>query len=532
VSRSPARGIDAGPASAHGQEHLTLAVLALILVTFVSTLSSTVVTNALPVILGELNGSSTQYTWVITATLLTSTATTPIWGKLADVTNKKMLLQLSTGIFLGSTVLAGLSQSAGQLIACRALLGVGLGGVQALSMIALAALVPARERGRYGGWFGAAGALAIVGGPLVGGVVVDLLGWRWVFYVVVPFTVLAMVILQRTLRLPQLRRHVRIDYLGSALLVGGVSLLLVWISFAGKSFAWGSPTSVALAVAGVVLLVLALVVEAHAEEPVIPLSLLRMRTPVLSIVGSLGAGMAMFGSAVFFGQYYQVARGYTPTHAGVLTIPMMAGVFVSSVVSGRLVTLTGRLKPYVVAGSVLVVVGFSMLGTARHATPIPFVVLASAVIGIGVGATMQNLLLATQNAVPYDHQGVATSVTTFFRSLGGTVAVAVFGALLATRVQSGITAGLAAAGLPPGGAGSGSSLAIGGLPAQVQTIVRAAFGDALGVVFLCSAGVAVVSLVAVLFIQEVPLRTTLQPEELADPAGLATEPDVAAEPAS
>jgi MFS family permease len=526
VARGPAPGASPGRRADETSlaPGVTVAVVALALVTFVSTLSSTVVTNALPVILDDLGGSSTQYTWVITATLLTATATTPLWGRLADVLSKKLLLQLSTGIFLGSTVLAGLSQTAGQLIACRAILGIGLGGVQALSMIALAALVPARQRGRYGGWFGAMGALAIVGGPLVGGVVVDLIGWRWVFYIVVPFTVLAMLLVQRTLRLPLLRRPVRIDFLGSGLLVGGVGLLLVWISFAGKSFAWGSSTSLMMAGGGVVLLVLALFVEARAAEPVIPLPMLRMRTPVLAIVGSLGAGMAMFGSAVFFGQYYQVARGYTPTHAGLLMIPMMGGVLVSSIGSGRLITVTGRLKPYVLGGSVLVFVGFCALGLARHETPIPYVVVASAVVGVGVGATMQNLLLATQNAVPYDHIGVATSVTTFFRTLGGTVGIAVLGAVLATRVQDGVVSGLAAAGLPPGAAGSGSSLAIDGLPADVAVVVRAAFGDGLGVVFLWSAVVALVSLVAVAFIEERPLRTTLEVDEAADFGGLVTEP--------
>ena len=401
-----------------GDRRTVVAVAALALVTFVTSLSSTVVTNALPVILDALQGTSTQYTWVVTATLLTMTATTPLWGKLADLTGKRMLLQVATGIFLLATVLAGMSQSTGQLIACRALLGVGIGGVQALAMISLAALVPARERGRYGGWFGAAGALAIVGGPLVGGVIADGIGWRWVFYVPVPFTLLVMVLLQVTLNLPAVRRRVRIDYLGATLLVGGVSLLLLWVSFAGKAFGWGSPTSFALVAGGVIALVLAMVVESRAAEPVVPLWLLRARTPVLSIVGSLGAGMAMFGSAVFFGQYYQVARGYTPTHAGVLTVPMMGAVLVSSLVSGRWVTRTGRLKPFVVAGATLVLVGFTMLGFATHSTPLVYVVLASTLIGLGVGATMQNLVLAVQNSVPAGQVGVATSVTTFFRSLG------------------------------------------------------------------------------------------------------------------
>jgi MFS family permease len=511
-------------ASRDRQRGVSVAVGALALVTFVSGFSSTVVTNALPVILGALNGSSTQYTWVITATLLTSTATTPIWGKLSDIASKKLLLQLSTAIFVLASVCSGLSQSAGELIAFRGVQGVGLGGVQALSLIALAALVPARERGRYGGWFGAASAVAIVSGPLIGGLVVDSIGWRAVFYIGVPFAILAMVLLQRTLHIPVVRQPVKIDYFGSSLLVAGVSLLLVWVSFAGHQFAWGSGASIALALAGVLVLTLAVYVESRATDPIVPLSLLRQRTPALSIIGSLGAGLALFGSAVFFGQYYQVGRGYSPTQAGLLSIPMMGGLFLSSLASGRLITKTGRWKRYLVIGATLVLVGFALLGTIGHATPIAFVVGAAAIVGVGVGMTQQNLVLAVQNSVAYRQVGVATSVTTFFRSLGGTIGIAGLGALLTARAQAGIAHGLLAAGLPKDAAGTGGSLAISKLPAAVATVVRASYANALGVIFLCGAGLAAVSLLAVLGIREVPLRTTLQVEELADPAGLAIDP--------
>ncbi|SCE99412.1 drug resistance transporter, EmrB/QacA subfamily [Micromonospora haikouensis] len=494
------------------------ALSGLLLVLFVAMLSSTVVSTALPKIIGALDGSQTQYTWVVTATLLTATATTPIWGKLADLFNKKTLVQVAIVVFLAGSVVAGFSQTAGQLIAARAFQGIGVGGLQALVQVAIAAMIPPRERGRYNGYLGGVMAVATVGGPLLGGLIVDTswLGWRWCFFVGVPVALVALVLLQLTLRLPTVRRdNVRIDYLGAALIAAGVSVLLIWISFVDDSFAWLSWQTAAMVGGAVLLLALATWVESRAAEPVVPLGIVRERTTALAILGSLAVGMAMFGGAVFLGQYFQIGRGYSPTEAGLLTIPMMAGVLGSSIIAGRMITKTGRIKPYIVVGAILLVAGFALLGTIDHETSLVLVGVAMFVVGTGVGMTMQNLVLAVQNTVSLRDIGAASSTVAFFRSLGGTIGVSVLGAVLARRVSDRITHDLAAAGIPVSGSSAGGSLNLDVLPAPVRDIVRAAYGDATGHIFLISAAIAVVGVVAALLLRPVTLRTSL---DLPDPA--------------
>ena len=494
------------------------ALSGLLLVLFVAMISSTVVSIALPQIIGSLNGSQTQYTWVVTATLLTATASTPIWGKLADLFSKKTLIQVAIVVFVLSSAAAGLSQSAGQLIAARAVQGLGVGGLQALVQVAIAAMIPPRERGRYNGYLGGVLALATVGGPLLGGLIVDTswLGWRWCFYVGVPFAVVALLLLQLTLRLPVFRReNVRIDYLGATLIAAGVSVLLVWISFVDASFAWVSWQSAGMVGGSLVLLALAVRVEARTAEPIVPLGIVRERTTALAILGSLAVGMAMFGGAVFLGQYFQIGRGYSPTEAGLLTIPMMAGVLLSSIVAGRLITRTGRIKPYIVAGAIILVGGFALLGTIDHETSLVFVGGAMFAVGVGVGMVMQNLVLAVQNTVALKDIGAASSSVAFFRSLGGTIGVSVLGAVLARQVTDQITHDLAAAGIPATGGGGGSNLNLAALPPVVQNIVRSAYGDATGHIFLISAGIAVVGVIAAVLLRPVTLRSSLDlPEEL------------------
>ncbi|MEU4446409.1 MDR family MFS transporter [Actinosynnema sp. NPDC050801] len=487
------------------------ALSGLLLVLFVAMLSGTVVSTALPQIIGALNGSQTQYTWVVTATLLTATATTPVWGKLADLFDKKTLVQVAIVIFVVGSAVSGFAQSAGQLIAARAFQGIGVGGLQALVQVVIAAMIPPRERGRYNGYLGGVMALATVGGPLLGGLIVDTpwLGWRWCFFIGVPVAVVALFVLQATLKVRTTRRDdVRIDYLGASLIAVGVSVLLVWISFVDGSFAWLSWQSFAMVGASVVLLGAAVAVEARAAEPVVPLGIVRQRTTALAILASVAVGMAMFGGAVFLGQYFQIGRGYSPTEAGLLTIPMMVGVLGTSIVSGRLITKTGKVKPYIVAGAATLVVGFLALGQIDHDTSLVLVGGAMLLVGAGVGLSMQNLVLAVQNTVPLKDIGAASSTIAFFRSLGGTVGVSVLGAVLARRVEDAITRDLTAAGIPVSGAGGGSlNLAV--LPDTVQHIVRAAYGDATGHIFLISAAIAVVGVVAALLLKPITLRTSL-----------------------
>ncbi|GAA3204465.1 MDR family MFS transporter [Dactylosporangium siamense] len=489
------------------------ALSGLLLVLFVAMVSSTIVSTALPKIIGALNGTQGQYTWVVTATLLTATASTPIWGKLSDLYSKKLLVQISIVIFVVGSIVAGLAQNAGELIAARAFQGIGVGGLQALVQVVIAAMIPPRERGRYNGYLGGVMAVATVGGPLLGGVIVDTswLGWRWCFFVGVPIAVIALIVLQKTLHVATLRRdNVRIDYLGASLIAAGVSTLLIWVSFVDGSFAWLSWQTFAMVGAGLVLLALAVLVEARAAEPVVPLDIVRQRTTALSIVASLAVGMAMFGGAVFLGQYFQIGRGYTPTEAGLLTIPLMAGVLGASIVVGRLITRSGNIKPYIVAGTVVLVLGFAALATIDHETSLVFVGAAMLLVGIGVGSSMQNLVLAVQNTVPLKDIGAASSTIAFFRSLGGTIGVSVLGAVLARRVTENIAHGLAAAGAPAGAGSSGTSnLNLNALPPAMQHIVRAAYGDATGHIFLISAGIAIVGVIAAALMKPTALRSTL-----------------------
>ncbi|WP_245633656.1 MFS transporter [Amycolatopsis jejuensis] len=484
----------------------------LLLALLVALLSSTIVSNALPTILADLHGSQSEYTWVVTATLLTSTATTPIWGKLSDLFSKKLLYQVAIVVFTFGSVLGGIAQSMPELIAYRALQGVGLGGLQALIQVVIAAMIAPRDRGRYTGYTGAVFAVATVSGPLIGGLIVDSpLGWRWCFWVCVPLAVVAFVVLGRTLKLPVLKRKVRIDWLGATLLVGGVALLLIWISLAGATFPWISWSSAAYVGGALVALASAVFVETRVAEPVVPLRLFRNRTFTLAVLASLAVGTAMFGGSVFLGQYYQIARGFSPTHAGLMTLPMVLGLAIASTGAGQVISRTGRTKPFMVAGGILLPAGLFLLATVDHATNLTLMGGYLALVGIGLGFLMQNLVLVVQNTVAMKDIGSSSSVVTFFRSLGGAAGVSALGAVLAARVATNIANSLTHLGMPAGGAvsGGGGAFNIAALPPALQPVVRAAFGDATGTAFLFAAFIAVVTFVAVLFIKEVPLRRTL-----------------------
>ncbi|MDX6260902.1 MAG: hypothetical protein QOH84_2590, partial [Kribbellaceae bacterium] len=309
---------------------------------FTAMLSSTIVSNALPTIIADLEGSQTQYTWVLTASLLATTVSTPIWGKLSDLMSKKLLVQLAITLFVIGSALAGMAHSVPFLIGARVLQGLAMGGLMALAQAIIGSAIPPRDRGKYSGYMGAVMAVATVSGPLIGGVIVDTswLGWRWCFYVGVPFAVAALVVLQRTLHLPVVRRELKVDYLGATLITGGVSLLLVWVSLAGPQFALGSGTTVQLAVVGAVAHALAGVVEARVAEPIIPIRLFRLPTVSLATAAGLFLGVAIFGATIFLAQYFQIARGESPTASGLRTMPMILGLAVASLVTGRLVSGT------------------------------------------------------------------------------------------------------------------------------------------------------------------------------------------------
>lgn len=504
------------------------AMSGLLLAMFVAMLSSTVVTNALPRIVTDLHGSQTGYTWVVVATLLAMTATTPIWGKLADLFSKKILVQTALVIFSIGSLIAGFAPSMEVLIGARVVQGLGVGGLTALVQVVIASMVTPRERGRYSGYIGATFALATVSGPLIGGLIVDSpLGWRGCFFVGLPVAVLAFAVLQKTLHLPVVKRDdVSIDYLGASLIVGGVSLLLVWVSLAGNQFAWGSITSGLLVLVGIVILAVALWVESIAAEPMIPLRLFKDRTTALATMASVLIGVAMFGSTVYLSQYFQLARGMSPTHAGLMSIAMVGGLLVSSIATGRIISETGLWKRWLVGGMAFVIVGLGLLGQIDASTNLAVVGLFMAILGVGLGATMQNLVLAVQNNTAQADMGAASSVVSFFRSMGGSIGVSALGALLATQVSDKVSAGLAAMGISTSGHDSHTIPDLGALPAPVRALYEQSFGQGIGEIFLVSMPFAILAFVCVLFIREVPLRTTILRDDEVTPE---VAPGVAAE---
>ncbi|MFI2210515.1 MDR family MFS transporter [Streptomyces sp. NPDC020141] len=488
------------------------ALSGLLLGMFVAILSSTIVSNALPQIIGDLGGGQSAYTWVVTAALLAMTATTPLWGKLADQFSKKLLVQIALLIYVAGSVVAGLSQSTGMLIACRVVQGIGVGGLTALSQVIMAAMISPRQRGRYSGYLGAVFAVATVGGPLLGGVITDTdwLGWRWCFYVGVPFALIALVVLQKTLKLPVARRRVKVDWTGAFLISAAVSLLLVWVTFAGNDYAWASWQSAVMVGGAAALGAGFLFVESRASEPIIPLRLFRNRTITLASVASLFVGVAMFAGTVFFSQYFQLARGLSPTMSGVMTIPMIAGLFLSSTVSGLVITRTGRWKGWLVVGGAFTTAGLGLLGVIRHDTGNWYLGLSMAVLGLGLGMMMQNLVLCTQNQVSPEDLGAASSVVVFFRSLGGAIGVSALGAVLGTRVTHYVEDGMAELG--PRAAGGGAPAGDGlpdpsSLPEPVRAVVESAYGHGVADVFLYSAPFALAAFLVTLFIKEVALKS-------------------------
>ncbi|MDX3354194.1 MFS transporter [Streptomyces sp. ME01-24h] len=505
------RGTDAhaGHAAPMSHRQIMEALTGLILGLFVAILSSTIVSNALPRIISDLHGGQSAYTWVVTAALLSTTATTPLWGKLSDLFSKKLLVQLALVIYVVGSLVAGLSQNAEMLIACRVLQGVGAGGLSALTQVIMAAMISPRERGRYSGYLGAAFALGTVGGPLLGGVIVDTdwLGWRWCFYVGVPFAIVALIVLQKTLHLPVVKRQVKVDWAGAFFVTAAVSLLLVWVTFAGDKYDWISWQTYAMTAGALLLVLVFVLVESRAREPLIPLRLFRNKTISLTSVASMFVGTGMFGSTVFLSQYFQLARGESPTSSGIMTIPLIAGLFLSSTVSGQVITRTGRWKAFLVSGGVLLTGGLALLGSLRADTPYWHLAIYMALLGLGVGMMMQNLVLAVQNQVGAADLGAASSVVTFFRTLGGAIGVSALGAVLGNRVTHYAKDGLAALGLQSTGGSDGAIPDLAALPAPVRHVVESAYGHGAGDVFLAAAPVAFLALVLVLFIKEVPLKT-------------------------
>lgn len=508
---------DPGNAPPPYRPEVLLPLSALLLATFVSIFANNVVATSLPLIVAQLGGGQNALNWIFLAMLLAMTVSTPLWGKLADLADRKLLIQAALGIFIAGSLAAGLAQGTGMLIAARVVLGVGAGGLMSLSMIMLDDILSPRERGQYMGLFAVVMAIGTVGGPVLGGVITDTAGWRWNFVVPIPLALLAIFWLRRTLVLPpRPPREFRLDYPGAVLLAAGVSMLLFWSSQVGDRFEWSSAESFWLAGGGLVLLVALVIVELRAREPILPLSLFRNRTFTLSVLASAPTGVVLFGTAVFLSQYMQLARGATPTESGIMTLPLMGGLIVASTLVGRAITRTGRWKRFLVGGAIAQLIGMYLLGWVAHDTPYILLALYMLALGAGAGTLMQNLVLIVQNTAERRHIGVASAGITFFRSLGGTLGVAVMGSVLGSRSAAliGERAGeiLAAAQTSDGGQAVDSLLAgtlplLADLPPAVQPIVADAFGQAVAGAFLVGAPMAAAAAVAVVLLPNVALRS-------------------------
>lgn len=512
------------PKMSHRQ--ILQALTGLLMGMFVSILAGTVVSSSLPVIVSDLNGSQTSYTWVVTATLLATTISTPIWGKFADLWNRKLLLQISLGLFVLASAAAGFAQDTNFLIAMRVIQGLAGGGMGALSQIVMADILSPRERGKYMGLFGAVMALGTVGGPLIGGFITDTINWRWNFFVALPVAVIAIFMIQKTLKLPELvKRAVKIDYFGIILLSTGVSLLLIWMSMGGSQFEWNSTTSYLMIAGSIVSLALFVLTELKVSEPLISLELFKNRTFTFAVIASLSVGVSMFSTSVFLSQYMIMARGATATAAGLMTLPMMAGLLIVSTIAGNLISKFGKWKAFVVTGSILQLIGLFLLGTIHYDTQFFIVGIYMFVLGAGVGLVMQNMVLVVQNAVNPKQLGVASSSVNFFRTLGGTAGTAGLGAVLAVTIpnmlaekQSQLTQALASLGDRANEVGamlsSGSMPTISALPEPIREIISSVYGDGVASLFAIAAPISIITIIAVSLIPNKELSSKTNSQKL------------------
>jgi len=494
---------------------ILIALSGLIMGMFVAVLSGTVVSTSLPRIIADLGGDQAAYTWVITASLLATAVSTPIWGKLSDLLDRKLLLQLALGLFVAGTVAAGFSQNTTMLIALRVVQGIGVGGLMSLVFVAVALIISPRERGKYMGIVGGIMAVATIGGPLIGGVITDAFGWRANFFIGVPFAIAAIIIIQKTLHLPRsTRTKVVIDYLGAVLLTVGVSLLLIWVSMGGNQFEWASKTSYAIIGVSVLALLAFVFVEFKVSEPIVPMSLFKNRTFTLAVVASIAVGVALFATSVFLAQYFQLARGANPTQSGLMTIPMVVGQLVASILIGQLISRFGKWKIWMVTGSVLVLIGVSLLSTLRYDTDFVLVSVYMVTLGAGLGMVMQNLTLVVQNDTPIEQLGAASANVNFFRSVAGAIGVTIMGSILASQVTTHIKDSLSTF-VPssPDEISALQTLATGTLPKvselpdTIRVIVESAYGNGIADAFMIAIPLAFISLIAVIFLPNKALST-------------------------
>ncbi|MGW3143546.1 MULTISPECIES: MDR family MFS transporter [Streptomyces] len=508
----------------HVPGNVLVPIGALLLGLLLAALDQTIVSTALPTIVSDLGGLE-HLSWVVTAYLLASTAATPLWGKLGDQYGRKKLFQIAIVIFLIGSALCGMAQNMGELIGFRALQGLGGGGLIVLSMAIVGDLVPPRERGRYQGLFGAVFGATSVLGPLLGGLFTEHIGWRWVFYINLPVGLVALAVIATALRIPRKAAHHVIDYLGTFLIAAVATCLVLVASLGGTTWAWGSVQIIGLAVLGVVLAVLFVAVERRAAEPVLPLRLFGIRTFTLSAVISFIVGFAMFGAMTYLPTFLQVVHGVSPTMSGVHMLPMVVGMLLSSTGSGQIVSRTGRWKVFPIAGTGVTTLGLLLLHQLDQNSSTAEMSTYFFVFGFGLGLVMQVLVLIVQNAVSYEDLGVATSGATFFRSIGASFGVAIFGTIFASRLGEQLAAAFRGVSLPAGLSAStlqADPRGIAALPPALRPAALHAFAVSITDVFLYAAPVALLGFVLAWFLKEDRLRGSVTAPDVTET--LATNP--------
>jgi EmrB/QacA subfamily drug resistance transporter len=495
--------------SVQPQPRLRVIFLALMLVLLLASLDQTIVSTALPTIVGDLGGIS-HLSWVVTAYLLSATIAGPLYGKLGDLYGRKLVLQVAIVIFLLGSALCGLSQNMAELIGFRTLQGLGAGGLMVVTFAVIGDVIPPRERGKYQGYFGAVFGVSTVVGPLLGGFFVDNLSWRWIFYVNLPVGAVALTVIGFAFHARVDKRRHAMDYLGAALLAGTLASVVLFTSLGGTTWAWGSPRIVLLIALSVVLLPLFLLVESRAAEPILPLSLFRNHTfSVTSAVGFI-VGFSLFGAITYLPLYLQVAKGSSPTRSGLQLTPLMAGVLITSIVSGQVISKLGRYRAFPIAGTAVMSVAMFLLSRIEAGTSTWVAALDAAILGLGLGMVMQVLILAVQNAVDHSVLGVATSGSTMFRQIGGSIGVALFGTIFANRLHVELAQRL------PRGTHIPTVINPAGirhLPPAAHRAFAESVAASLHPVFLVAGAVSLAAFALTWLLREVPLQTQTRPGE-------------------